>query len=65
MPEWEVSVIAYCLMPNHYHMVLRQDGERPLSEFVQAVFNSYSKAFNKMHNRSGTLGQTHFKWKGL
>jgi REP element-mobilizing transposase RayT len=53
--EQQVTVLAYCLMPNHYHFVLRQDGERPVSGFVQAVFNSYTKAFNKRYNVSGTL----------
>ncbi len=59
--EWQVTVIAYCLMPNHYHMVLRQDGASALSGFVQAVFNSYSKAFNKMHARRGTLFEGPFR----
>jgi putative transposase len=56
-----VSVIAYCLMPNHYHFVLRQDGDSPLGNFVQAVFNSYTKAFNKMYDRSGTLFEGPFR----
>jgi len=59
--EWLVSVIAYCLMPNHYHFVLRQDGDSPLSNFAQAVFNSYTKAFNKMYDRSGTLFEGPFQ----
>ncbi len=53
--EWRVSVLAYCLMPNHYHFVLRQDGERSVSGFMQAIFNSYAKAFNKRYKRTGTL----------
>ncbi len=32
--DWQVGIIAYCLMPNHYHLILRQDGERPISGFV-------------------------------
>ena len=59
--EWQASVIAYCLMPNHYHFVLRQDGDCALSGFVQAVFNSYTKAFNKMWQRSGTLFEGPFE----
>jgi REP element-mobilizing transposase RayT len=50
-----VTVIAYCLMPNHYHFLLRQETDVPLSELLQALFNSYSKAFNKMYQRNGTL----------
>ena len=30
----DVKVIAYCLMPNHFHFLLRQDGETPVSDFA-------------------------------
>lgn len=53
--EMAVTIIAYCLMPNRYHFLLRREGERTISDFIQAVFNSYSKAFNKMYLRTGTL----------
>ena len=53
--KFQISMIAYCLMPNHYHILLRQEGEDPISKFIQAVFNSYSKAFNKAFGRTGTL----------
>ncbi|MGQ9600792.1 MAG: transposase [Anaerolineae bacterium] len=59
--RFEISVIAYCLMTNHYHFLLRQNGPHPLSAFVQAVFNSYTKAFNKMFGRSGTLFEGPFR----
>ncbi|MBI1806821.1 MAG: transposase [Ignavibacteria bacterium] len=36
---YQATVIAYCFMPNHYHILLRQDGEVPLSSVVQGVFN--------------------------
>jgi putative transposase len=56
-----VTLIAYCLMPNHYHFLLRQDSDFSISDFIQAVFNSYAKAFNKMYKRSGTLFEGPFK----
>jgi len=59
--RFSISVIAYCLMPNHYHFLLRQDGEHSISAFMQAVFNSYTKAFNKMFNRTGTLFEGPFR----
>ena len=51
----DVAVIAYCLLPNHYHFLLRQDGQAPAGRFPQQVFNSYTKAFNKRYERTGTL----------
>ena len=37
-----VCVIAYCLMPTHYHFLARQDGETPAGNLPRFVFNSYS-----------------------
>lgn len=53
--ECEISVIAYCLLPNHYHWLLRQDGDTPVGEVPKRVFGSYSQAFNKAYKRRGTL----------
>ena len=58
-----LTIIAYCLMPNHYHFLIRQDAELPISAFIQNLFNSYSKAMNKMYNRSGTLFEGKYKAK--
>lgn len=58
-----VTVIAYCLMPNHYHLLLRQDGEEPAGDVPQLVFNSYSKAYNLKYSHSGTLFESRFHAK--
>ena len=57
----QISVIAYCLMPNHYHFLLRQDAETSVGVLIQDVFNSYTKAFNEMFQRTGTLFEGPFK----
>jgi len=59
--EFDVSVIAYSLMNNHYHLLLRQNGEATISQFMQSVFNIYSKAFNSKYQHSGTLFEGPFK----
>jgi len=56
-----VTVVAYCLMPNHYHFLLRQDGEQPISLLIQRIFNAYTKAYNKRYGRSGTLFQGRYR----
>ncbi len=59
--EFDVSVITYCLMSNHYHFLLRQNGARKISDFMQAVFGVYSLAFNSNHGHSGTLFEGPFR----
>ena len=58
-----VSVIAYCLMPNHVHLLLRQNGPDPLSNFMQRVHTAYSMYFNKKYQLVGHLFQGPFKTK--
>ncbi len=55
MRELAITVVAYCLLPNHYHFLLRQDGDNAAIMLPQYVFNSYSKAYNKSYDHSGTL----------
>jgi len=59
----QLAMIAYCLEPNHYHFTVRQDGDAPAANLPQFVFNSYTKAYNKMYNHSGTLFEGRFKAK--
>jgi REP element-mobilizing transposase RayT len=61
--ELNIAIIAYCLMPNHYHFLVRQDGESPAGLLPQRVFNSYTKAYNKRYDHSGTLFEGRYKAK--
>jgi len=61
--ENHLAMIAYCLMPNHYHFLIRQDGAYPAGLLPQRVFNSYSKAYNKRYEHSGTLFEGPYKVK--
>ena len=55
LADYPLSVIAYCLMPNHYHFLLRPEVDGTLPRFIQRLFSSYTQAFNKQQGRSGTL----------
>jgi putative transposase len=58
--RYGVTMIAYCLMPTHYHFLARQDSEQPLSRFVNVLFNGYTQALNRQQNRTGTLFEGRF-----
>ena len=56
-----VEILAYCLMPNHFHLILRQKQDNGISNFVANFSNSYTKYFNIKHKRPGSLFQGPFK----
>ncbi|GAB1856974.1 hypothetical protein MHTCC0001_18100 [Flavobacteriaceae bacterium MHTCC 0001] len=62
----KIEVIAYCLMNNHFHLVIKiiQD-EKVVTQALSNLFNAYSKAFNKQQNRTGSLFEKHFKRKKI
>ena len=56
-----VDILAYCLMPNHFHFLLRQRVENGLSTFISNFTNSYTKYFNTKNQRIGPLFEGVFK----
>jgi putative transposase len=63
LQELHLTLLTYCLMPNHFHFLIRQDGELPAGMLSQRVFNSYSKAYNKRYQHSGTLFEGPYRVK--
>ena len=59
--EFDVSVLAYCLMPNHFHILVEIMGEKDLSICLSRLLNSYVKSINKRYNRVGPLFTDRFK----
>jgi len=56
-----VDIIAYCLMPNHFHLLLKENVPGGVSVYLSRVSNSYTKYFNARHKRSGALFKGRFK----
>lgn len=59
--EKGAEVFAYCLMPNHVHLLVKQVGEENVSPFVSSVHTSYAKYFNGTYDRVGHLFQGRYK----
>lgn len=57
----QVQIFTYCLMPNHYHFVLKEVKPDGIRKFVGNLQNSYAKYFNKRYKRNGSLFQEMFK----
>ncbi len=58
-----VEILAYCLMPNHFHLLIKQKSENGISIFMHKLGTGYTKYFNKKYNRSGSLFESTFKAK--
>src|SRR3989338_3762333 len=56
-----IAIGAYCLMPNHFHMLVKETGDGGLSSFMEKITTAYSKYFNTRHHRVGPLFQSRFK----
>ena len=60
-----VSIICYCLMPNHYHFLVEQNTDEPISKFLNRLNLAYAMYFNKRYERVGPLFQGRFKAKNI
>ena len=56
-----VNFVAYCLNPNHFHLILQQIADKGIEKFMQRLGTGYSKYFNKKYKKSGSLFQGTFK----
>ena len=59
--EKQVLIFAFCLMPNHFHFLLKGLKELGIQKFASNLQNSYAKYFNTKRKRNGALFQEMFK----
>jgi len=58
--KWRVKLLAYCLMSNHIHLLLRPQGEESLHKMMQGVTLCYTQHINRTHGRSGRLWESRY-----
>lgn len=56
-----VDIIAYCIMPTHFHLILKQLKDKGISTFISLISNSYTRYFNIKHKRKGPLWEKEFQ----
>ena len=59
--ETLVDIGSYCLMPNHFHLLIREKTENGISLFMEKLSTAYSMYFNKKNERTGGLFEGTFK----
>ena len=57
----EIKLIAYCLMPNHFHFFIKQINLNSIDKFMNSLCTRYSMYFNKKYKRVGSLYQGTYK----
>lgn len=57
----EIDLLAYCLMPNHFHFLVRQRTANGIDRFCNSLFTRYATYFNKKYLRVGRLFQDVYK----
>jgi putative transposase len=61
--DFIVSIGAYCLMQNHFHILIKQEKENGISKFMQKVSTAYVMYYNKKYKHTGALFEGKFKSK--
>jgi putative transposase len=57
------AMVAYCLMPNHYHILIRQNSADPVYMLINRIWASYSRYYNKKYEKWGSIFSTKLQHK--
>lgn len=63
--KFAIQILCYCLMPNHFHLLIKQASSYSIAQFMNSLQLGYAKFFNTKYQRVGPLFQGRFKAKLL
>lgn len=58
---FKVEILCYCLMPNHFHLLIKQKYDKGIISFVSDVVNSTTRFYNQLHTREGPIFLPQFR----
>ena len=58
-----ITILAYCLMPNHIHLLIRQNSDVSIADYIHRLHTAYTMYFNKKYEQVGAVFQGRFKAK--
>lgn len=61
IPNDKLSLCCYCLMPNHFHLLIKQEKQAGISDFLQSLFTSYTKYYSIKYNKRGPIMDGRFQ----
>jgi putative transposase len=61
LAKFQVSILHYCLMPNHIHLLIQAQRAKDLPKFMQAILQVYASYFRKKYNSVGFIFQNRYK----
>lgn len=57
----DIELLCYCLMSNHFYLLVYQIHEHAMQRLMRGVMTAYSRYFNKKYQRSGSLFESRYK----
>jgi len=60
-----IKILCFCLMNNHFHLLLQQLNDSGITNFMRIVQNAYARYFNIKYQRKGRLIQSEYKYKTI
>ena len=61
LPKGSFDLVCYCLMPNHYHFLIKQNNDISIAKLIAKVCTGYSKYLNKKYSHAGHVFQDRFR----
>ncbi len=56
-----IEILAFCLMPNHFHLLVKQKEDNGITKFMRKLGVGYANYFNQKYKRTGTLFQGRYR----